>query len=166
MTCRTPARWSDVPPRQRDRRIMTSLAEFFGRTHPVLLHFPIVLLWVGAGCEVARVWRDSPFLARAVAWLLALGAFSALVTAGSGWLLAAHEHVRSDQRGTLEWHRWFGVATAGLACLAWAAVARWNATAAPGLRWLRHVLVWSAAAFVTAAGHLGATVVWGKDWFS
>ena len=116
--------------------------------------------------EGIRIRRDSPFLSRAVTWLLALGALSAVLAAGSGWFLALIEHVRSDERATLEWHRWLGLATALAGCLAWAAAARWSGPVTGARLWLRRGLVWSAAALVTIAGHLGAVIVWGKDWFS
>jgi uncharacterized membrane protein len=145
---------------------MDVVFDYLGRVHPLLLHFPIALLVVGAVVETLRLWRDSPWLARSVVWLLAFGALSALATGATGWLLAAHEHVRSDQRLTLEWHRWFGVTTTIVACFAWAASAAWGETPPVGRAWCRRLLVWSAAALVAATGHFGALMVWGKDWFS
>ncbi|MEO6994474.1 MAG: DUF2231 domain-containing protein [Lacunisphaera sp.] len=145
---------------------MNLILDYFGRMHPLLLHFPIAVLWLGALAEATRVWREAPSTGRAVVWLMGIGALAALAAAGSGWLLAAHERVRSDQRETLELHRWLGLATAVAACLSWAAAASWRETPSLARRWLRRLCVMGTAALVTVASHLGATIVWGKDWFS
>jgi uncharacterized membrane protein len=143
-----------------------SLPELLGHLHPVVLHFPIALLCVGAGLEVMRIWRESPFAARAGAWLFGVGAVLAVVAVTTGWQLAASEKVRSDERATLELHRWFSVATAAVACVAWLASHRWREMATPRQAWVRRLCVLATLMLVTAAGHLGAVLVWGKDWFS
>lgn len=145
---------------------MERLAELLGRLHPVLLHFPIALLWAGGAAECARARRDAPFAARMTVWLIGAGAVLALGAAGSGWILAVHEKVRSDERAMLEWHRWLGLATAVFALAAWSAVVRWRDNATPSQRWLRRSLVGLTVTAVTLTGHVGAILVWGKDWFS
>lgn len=144
---------------------MDKLSEFFGRLHPILLHFPIVLLWAGAVTELARVRRESPFAARVAVWLFGAGAVLALGAVTSGWVLALHEKVRSNERATLELHRWFGVASAALALITWRAVSAWRETATPAHTWLRRLSAIVTVILVTVAGHLGAVIVWGKDWF-
>jgi len=145
---------------------MERLSEFFGRLHPVLLHFPIALLWAGGVTEFARARRESAFAARAAVWLLGTGAILAVGATASGWVLALHEKVRSDERATLELHRWFGVATAAFSLVAWWVVSAWRETASPVRVWVRRCIVLTTLALVTAAGHLGAVIVWGRDWFS
>jgi uncharacterized membrane protein len=144
---------------------MNWLSDYSGRLHPVLLHFPITLLWLAALLEAARWRADSSALARASIWLLGLGLLSTVAAAGSGWLLAAHEHIRQDQQTFLAWHRWLGVATGALALVAWRAACRWREDARPGQRVARRALIWSSTLVLTAAAHLGATIVWGADWF-
>lgn len=141
---------------------MDHIAEFFGKVHPLILHFPLVLLVVGALAEVIRLFRDSPFLTRAVTWLFALGAITAAISAGSGWFLAAHEHIRSDQRTTLEWHRWLGLATTVVSGLAWLLSAQPNTGA-----WARarRIVALAAGLLVFATGYFGGEMVWGRDWF-
>ncbi|HVU15462.1 MAG TPA: DUF2231 domain-containing protein [Candidatus Didemnitutus sp.] len=142
---------------------MSFFSDYFGRIHPLLVHFPIALIWIAALAEVRRVWRDSPFLRQSVVWLMGIGAAAAWITAASGWLLSNHEHIRADERITLEWHRWLGLATGLLAGLAWCAA---MVSADSSKRQLRHCAVWGAAGLVTATAHLGALIVWGHDWFS
>ncbi len=141
---------------------MDHLAEFFGKLHPIILHFPLALLVIGGAAEGVRIFHDSPFLARAVTWLFALGAITAVLSAGSGWLLAAHEHIRSDQKTTLEWHRWLGVATAIVSGIGWVSSAQ--VSVGPWIK-ARRVFALTAALLVIATGYFGGELVWGRDWF-
>lgn len=139
---------------------MSQVLELLGKLHPVLLHFPLALL-VLAGCfELIALVSPSAFTARTVTWLVATGFVFAVLSAWSGWVLAAHEHFRSDQRLTLERHRWLGIATvlaAGLSC----------ATSTLSFRsaaYLRRGFTISTALVALAAGYFGGELVWGKDW--
>lgn len=145
---------------------MALIIELFGRLHPVLLHFPLALLVLGAVLELVRCFRESAFLARAVVGLFAVGAVTALLAASSGWLLAAHEHIRSDQRSTLELHRWLGVATAAWTILAWLITQIWSDATSPGRVWGRRLVAVATLILISAAGHFGASLVWGNDWFT
>ena len=142
---------------------MDRFAEFLGKLHPLFLHFPLALLVIGGALEGIRWYRESPFLARTAIWIFALGAITALLSAGSGWLLAGHEHIRGDQKLTLAWHRWLGVGTALVACLAWAASI--TDTSFGSRSRLRRILGVSAALLVLATGYYGGELVWGRDWF-
>lgn len=145
---------------------MNQLPELLGRFHPVILHFPLVLLVVGSALELLRCFRDRPFLVEAVRTLYGWGAVTALLAVGSGWLLAAHEHIRSDQRSILELHRWIGLVATALAVGAWLAARAWgDAQGAKQVLGRRAVAIVTFA-LITITGHLGATLVWGKDWFT
>lgn len=139
--------------------------ELFGRMHPIVVHLPVTLLVIGGVVEIARLRRESGFLIATARWCFALGAAGAIVASISGWILAGHGHHLADERQLLENHRWLGVITAGLASAAWAA----HVMCPPQRRiavWTRRLLSWSAALVTVAAGHVGALVVWGSDWFS
>ncbi len=141
---------------------MNLVAEFLGKAHPVILHFPLAFLIAAGALETVRIFRDSPFLGRAALWLLALGAITAVLAMGSGWLLASHEHIRSDERTILTWHRWLGVATAAISTVAWVIALRpregmWKAA--------RRSLTILVAVLVIATGYFGGELVWGRDWF-
>ena len=141
-------------------------AQFFGRLHPLVLHFPIALLLLAAAVEVVRCFRMDPRLARLTVLLLALGAVGALAAAGTGWVFAHESHPEPALRATLLWHRWLGVGTAALAMLAWAAAARWADDARPGFRWIARFTTWITATILIITAHLGALVVWGADYFT
>jgi len=143
-----------------------TLLQFFGRLHPLVLHFPIALLLLAAAVEVVRCFRDDPRLPRLTVFLLALGALGAVAAAATGWIFARESHPEPELRATLLWHRWLGVTTAVVALLAGCAAARWSDRASAGLRWLARSLVWLAAIVLVIAAHLGALLVWGADYFS
>lgn len=145
---------------------MSTATAWVGRFHPLLLHFPIVLAWVGAAIEGWRLKCDNPAVAKAVTWSEGIGALSALAVTASGWALAAHEHMRQDYRLTLEWHRWLGTGATALLALAWLAAKSRSKDSTNVGRWIRRLAVWGSACLVTAAAHLGAVIVWGRDWFS
>ncbi len=144
---------------------MTSALELIGKLHPVVLHVPIVLLLLAGAVEVARWFRESDFTARSSRWLFALGAIGALVSAGTGWLLAAHEHIRSDHQVALAWHRWLGLAVVAVSGVAWLASTRIK-NPRPALRAIRLGIALLVIALVLGTGYFGGEMVWGHDWFS
>lgn len=140
--------------------------QFFGRLHPLVLHFPIALLLLAAAVEAVRCFRIDPRLARLTVLLLSLGAVSALAAAGTGWVFARESHPEPALRATLLWHRWLGVSTAVLAVFAWLAAHCWADDVRPGFRWIPRSITWLTAVFLAIAAHLGALIVWGADYFS
>ena len=140
--------------------------QFFGRLHPLVLHFPIALLLLAAAVEVVRCLRTDPRLARLTVLLLALGAVGALAAAGTGWIFAHESHPEPALRATLVWHRWLGVVTAVLAVVAWLVAHRWAEDPRPGFRWIPRSISWLTAVLLAIAAHLGALIVWGADYFS
>ncbi|HVF97757.1 MAG TPA: chitobiase/beta-hexosaminidase C-terminal domain-containing protein, partial [Flavisolibacter sp.] len=85
-------------------------AQVVGRMHPMLLHFPIVLLLL----YFLALWMP---LKESDTWVDAVGllaALSAIVTAITGFLLSFNE----DEKGsTFFWHKWGGISIAILAFL-------------------------------------------------
>ena len=85
---------------------LPNLVSWLGRWHPLVLHFPIVLLLVAIFLGLT---------AKAIPWLLLYTAtISALLTAVLGFFLGMETPVKGD---LLFWHQWLGGATALLAAL-------------------------------------------------
>lgn len=145
--------------------MFSTLVDYAGRLHPLVIHFPIALLIIGAVGEVVRIRRAGEDLSRFILWVMIIGAASAVLAAMTGWLFAYQVHHPPELRPILFWHRWLGLGAAGMASAAAWAVWVWGAAGQPRRRWLRRGLVWVAAILVAGAAHLGAALVWGTDFF-
>lgn len=88
---------------------------FIGRLHPLIVHLPIGFLFLAILLEWAMGKSSSTANKRIVMFILVLGAVSAMVAIGCGWLLALDGEYESS---ILSWHRWLGKAIGILAILA------------------------------------------------
>ena len=93
------------------------LADWFGRLHPAIVHFPIAFF--PAALVTAIVGRRRPAFAAPVQFLVVAGGIFAPIAAAAGWI--AGLSAEPDQ--ILTYHRWLGVvigiAGAGLGVGAW-----------------------------------------------
>jgi len=127
----------------------------FGRTHVVVIHFPIALLLMAA---LGEVWGR--VRGRSAGWTTATlicGAIGAAISMGLGWMLVLFDGY--DSSTTLTLHQYLGTATAifavGTATVYWK-FAREKA------RWWTTSLIILTAAMVAITGHLGGTLVHGN----
>ena len=93
------------------------LLDWFGRLHPLVVHFPIAFF--PAALFTAIVGRRRPAFSAPVQFLVVAGGILAPVAAAAGWLAG----VGADPEPILDYHRWLGVAIgfagAGLGVWAW-----------------------------------------------
>lgn len=137
--------------------LIDQLLGFGGRLHPLLLHLPIGGLVALAVCELWALLRGRP-LERSVRILLAtLVCLNAAGTAGAGWLLASEPSYGASS--TLTWHRWLGVAVAGLAALTLLAVLAKKSRVYLGLLGVTLVVI-------GPAGHFGAVLTHGPGYLT
>ncbi|QDU85683.1 Planctomycete cytochrome C [Planctomycetes bacterium Pla163] len=131
---------------------------FTGRLHPLLLHLPIGLFAAVALLEVAS-WRSraAGSARRLVTWA---GALTAVLAAGSGWLLAEEG---GQPLELLDEHRWQGVGVAVLFVLV-AALER--AQPSRRLVWSRRAALLVCAGALYAAGHHGGMLTHGETFLS
>jgi uncharacterized membrane protein len=125
--------------------------------HPILVHFPIVLLLVSTLFDWAGYWLKRPSLTRTGFYVLVLGAFSAGIAA-----LAGPDHATGDASvpALLAAHQNFAVLTVGLAVAltAWRFLAARGIGGAWALLYLGITLVPVAA--VTLAGYYGGELTY------
>ena len=124
---------------------------FVGRLHPLVLHLPLGVLPTLLLLELFALLRRRPMALGTRRALVAIGALGALTAATSGWLLAEESSYGGD---AVEWHRYAGLATAGLASLA-----ALSSLARTG-RLYGRLLALSCLALLPA-GHLGASMTHG-----
>lgn len=132
-----------------------------GRMHPLMLHFPIVILVMAMLLEFFRSRKDvsgNTFYVKASHILLLTGALLAGITVIMGFLLSREEGYAGD---TLLWHKWTGVAIFFIASLIYF-IRNTSWYSAP---------VSKAGAIVTVlvvilSGHYGASLTHGENFIS
>ena len=131
-----------------------------GRLHPLLIHFPIVLVFVAIAAEGASALRKDDRWRWVAVNSLRTAALSGVLAAVAGWRLAATGEVEAT--ALLEWHRWLG--TAGAVVTAAAAATTWldRRSGLFGV-WSYRITLLGATGLVGIAGHLGGLMVWGAD---
>ncbi|UFH56981.1 c-type cytochrome domain-containing protein [Spirosoma sp. KNUC1025] len=140
----------------------------FGRMHPLLLHFPIVILLLAVVMEAYRFNRPGPtanaesrpsdipeFYRTLSTNLLLVGSLLAAVTVIMGLFLSKEDGYTGS---VVQWHKWTGVAVFFIA-----AAIYWGRTKT----WYSPTLAVSGAALMSTvligAGHYGSVITHGED---
>jgi hypothetical protein len=128
-----------------------------GKFHVLFIHFPIAFL---LGASVAQwhvvIRSQGQTVVRVLLWA---GTIGAVIAATLGWMYAYDSVYFGDDEKLLFLHRWLGTAVAATALLALMARPRL------GPRGLA-ILLTLGATLVAAAGHYGASLVYGPDFLS
>jgi uncharacterized membrane protein len=130
----------------------------FGRMHPMMLHFPIVIIMLAMVLEFFRFrpeYINEALYQSFTTNLLLLGALSAAVTVIMGLFLS---HEGGYTGSVLQWHKWTGVSIVFLTSILY-----WSRN----LAWY-NIPVAKGGAVATAlclvfAGHFGATITHGDN---
>lgn len=126
------------------------LVSWLGRWHPLVLHFPIVLLLIAIFLSLTGKKVSGS--------LLTVGVLSALITAISGFFLGKDTLVKGD---LLFWHQWMGGAVALIAAL-WYALANLQLGESTYAKILQVALL----VFIGFTGHYGGMVTHGEDFLA
>lgn len=124
---------------------------FMGRLHPMILHFPIVLILAALAFECVDRWRKTNQLNASIRLLVYGGLVSAVISAVAGLMLASSGEYGEDQ---IQNHRWTGIFTAVL-------------SVATGLayymnrRGIGFISLIISALSVSVSGHLGGEITHG-----
>ena len=132
------------------------LWSFFGRLHPLIVHFPVSLIVVALILELIRMRSKSTELLSAIRILLLIGAVSSAVAVIFGLLLINTEEYGSE---ILPIHQWAGIITMVLSVLTTLFAYRRSETAKVALLVITVIMV-------TVAGHYGASLTHGEDYLS
>ncbi|HSF55416.1 MAG TPA: DUF2231 domain-containing protein, partial [Algoriphagus sp.] len=137
------------------------LWQFFGRLHPMIVHFPISLLIFAGILELFTLKKFNHPLRPGIRILALAGAISAVFSAIFGLLLASNEGVTGQ---ILDIHQWIGIVSAGLSLvlLFFLRKRKPKTKAIPIYR----TLLFISGIGVGLAGHFGASLTHGEDFLT
>ena len=143
------------------------LIKFFGKFHPLVIHFPIALILVALLAEFLTVILGEESIYESTGrFCIVLGAIGAVFSAALGWMAGEFANYPGELTVILFRHRWLGVGTAILTVITAILGSRKSRTGQPNAKKLyRGFLILNAIA-VSLTGHLGATLIYGLDYFS
>lgn len=138
---------------------------FLGTLHPLVVHLPIGFLILAAILEGLCRYDDRfSFVEPTISLVLALGALSAVASAGAGWFLA----LSGEYEGRLVWwHQWLGVGVAVGSLAAWILERLARAEAAlPSAETGYVVVLVVTVGTLGVTGHLGGTLTHGSGFLT
>lgn len=133
---------------------LATIFQFFGRLHPLVLHFPIALLVIALLFEILAKKGQGDF-SKGAHLLLWLGAYTAVISAIAGYLLSVNGGYAGD---SFVFHKWFGLATSLIVVLLIDLRERLKNAVLP----LYSVLV----VLLVITGHYGASLTHGEDFLT
>jgi uncharacterized membrane protein len=139
------------------RIVIPAWLQVMGRMHPLLLHFPIVLLvlyifWV---LFIDKKISTNDNLKNFGDWLLLLSACTAAITALMGFFLSQEDGYDTD---ALQWHKWSGLIVAGITSLWYTYREKIKL-----IHWLNNFVAILCLAGIIFTGHKGAEIAHGKN---
>ncbi len=139
------------------------LWKFFGRLHPLAVHFPLALLLFAAILELATIKKFSSALRPGINLLVITGVIAAIFSAVFGLLLSKEGDYGKDLLGL---HQWIGIATILLGTITWLLLNKILVTKNESLVKYYRGMLFFCAAGLSITGHFGASLTHGKDYLS
>ncbi|ERM84587.1 hypothetical protein P872_24530 [Rhodonellum psychrophilum GCM71 = DSM 17998] len=137
-----------------DRIQLPAILEVVGRTHPLLLHFPIVLLLIGVVLVLfPKILSESKRPKLLTSGILLLGLLFSAFTVIAGLFLATES---GYERSDIQNHQWTGILVFWLGSLLYWSFKKDFVPA-------NKIMAISLAVCILIAGHLGASLTHGED---
>lgn len=136
---------------------LPAIFQFVGRLHPLVLHFPIVLILASFLFEIIAQKANKPEYREPASLLLWLGAFSAVISAIAGYLLSVNGGYGGN---TFAFHQWFGLATSAVSTLLIQIKSKESA------KQYFTPLFGVLAVLLIVTGHFGASLTHGEDFLT
>ena len=134
--------------------LLNELWQISGRLHPLVVHFPISLLWVGLLLECIAWRKKSDQFQSAIGIILWVGAITAALAVGLGFILINQDEYTGN---TITIHQWSGIVTAILSGLTlYAFISKETKS--------YRLLLFLTVLGVSFAGHYGAMLTHGEDY--
>jgi len=139
------------------------LWHFLGRLHPMVVHFPIAFLIFAAILEIFTFKNFDSKFRPAIQLLVWIGAVSAVMAAGFGWLLANSDGIEGE---LLDLHQQVGIATAVLSLLVLFFLLKISKEQKSNQVLIYRSFLFIAAVGVSVTGHFGASLTHGEDFLT
>ncbi len=150
-----------------DAMTLDMFLRFFGRLHPMVVHFPIALLVTAAVIELWSPKRNPEQKGPGAALVcLTIGALGAVAAAAFGWLNAEYENHGRALAQTLFWHRWLGVSLAVVSIVTWIFALIQAKKPNPGTRRCYRIGLLATVGLVAGTGHLGGVMTHGDTYLT
>ena len=137
----------------------------WGRLHPFFVHFPVALILTALVVETLAVVRRDERMGDAARVMITAAAWMSIPAAIAGFARASSEVIAPELQATFAVHRIAGIATPVLAFLAAGLVAGVRRSGQIWELFLYRAVLVLAAACAAVAGHHGAELVYGPDFF-
>jgi uncharacterized membrane protein/mono/diheme cytochrome c family protein len=131
------------------------LWSLLGRLHPMIVHFPIGLLFIAAFLEFLT-WRNHQDLKPAIKTIVIVASISSVLSVALGLILANTGSYGSD---TLPLHQWTGIST-----LLFSLVSAWYYRS--GKRNFAKIFLFTSCFSVIITGHFGAELTHGDNYLT
>jgi len=139
-----------------DRFVVPFWMQAVGRMHPLVLHFPLVVLMLYAFWTLIVEKRESSrWNADLAETLLLIGTFTAVIAAFSGFVLSKEEGYEAQ---TLFWHKWLGIGIS-VASIVWYSLRQYLAP----WKIFSKLAAFSLLMLLLIGGHLGGNLTHGED---
>ncbi|MBS1577196.1 MAG: hypothetical protein JST09_18005 [Bacteroidetes bacterium] len=141
----------------------TDWSQFFGRFHPLLVHFPIGFILFAALLSIVTIYKKNSLLGIAISLALLAGAISAGLSSLSGYFLSAAGGYNPE---TLSWHKWIGITVTILTFLVWFLQTNKRRDKRIARLTISNWLLMIAVVLITIGGHLGGNMTHGQGYLT
>ena len=137
--------------------MLISITAFIGHLHPAIIHLPIGILLTALLLQWLGSLQKYQLLRPAVPFVLLAGAFTALISCVTGYILSLGDEY---DKNLASWHMWMGICTTFVAFLLYAKAKN------PQFGVNKTVLSIALLALIFITGHLGGSLTHGSDYFT
>lgn len=140
--------------------------EYAGRFHPVVVHFPIVLLLLAALTEFLFMRSGHHFYADSTRFSLNLSLIATIITVVLGWADGAFANHVGEYAAVLDVHRWIGTGTGLFVIATWILGRSAAQQDNEHLTKFYRLLLFTSVILVMVTAHFGAALIYGLEYFT
>lgn len=139
------------------------IGQFLGRLHPMVVHFPLSLLFVAAVLEIFSLRNYDSKWRSAIGIMISIGCVTAIVSTGFGYLLKIYDQLEGS---SVDLHQNLGILTSVMSIVCLWQYGRVRKQKHRDKILVFRSLLFSTAIALTLAGHYGAMLTHGKNYLS